>query len=484
MQQKNKSIEFWGIKFDMVSFYGIMLLSLPLSIKVFFEPANTQIIYPGEIFIGILFIFSLVIISSEPKRYFQSAKFFLTHPISILIVLYLTVNVLSLLFSTLFLVSIKAVLVKICYVGVFYFMMHSITKGLLSSYSGMQLLYSFSLVFVCIYAFVMHNQYGISRGTAAFMPLPFFNDHTIFSASIVFLIPIVVGILVLYKEFNFTSLQITIGIIGVLVLIISAFFSFSRAAWISIVVSFILFLLVLLRIRFKGILLLMSITAVTIFFARDLFLDAFSKNKFDSNRENAGVYEQIFSVTNLSNDESNLERLNRWKSAVRMFYDRPLLGFGPGTYQFKYIAYQKKDDMGYISLEEPLPFTTSYHWTPGSGLVLPKEIDFLRGKGGTAHSEYLLALSETGILGFLVFIGLYVASMHAALKIYFGKYSRPLRILSLCILLSLTTYIVHSLFNNFLDDCKLAFLFFGSLSALAAFSSVKSDDTPEQNLEL
>ena len=30
------------------------------------------------------------------------------------------------------------------------------------------------------------------------------------------------------------------------------------------------------------------------------------------------------------------KRINRWKSALRMFQERPLLGHGPGTYMFLY----------------------------------------------------------------------------------------------------------------------------------------------------
>ena len=38
---------------------------------------------------------------------------------------------------------------------------------------------------------------------------------------------------------------------------------------------------------------------------------------------------------------SNLERINRWQSAFRLFKERPILGWGPGAYQFVYAPYQK-----------------------------------------------------------------------------------------------------------------------------------------------
>ena len=34
---------------------------------------------------------------------------------------------------------------------------------------------------------------------------------------------------------------------------------------------------------------------------------------------------------NVSTDASNLERINRWNCAIRMYAERPFLGHGPGT---------------------------------------------------------------------------------------------------------------------------------------------------------
>ena len=68
----------------------------------------------------------------------------------------------------------------------------------------------------------------------------------------------------------------------------------------------------------------------------------------------------------------------------------------------------------------------------------------------------------------MVFIGLLFVSLRIGLRIFLKSHDKKIKVIALFAMLGLTTYFVHGLFNNFLDDCKLAFLFWSSLSALAA----------------
>ena len=99
------------------------------------------------------------------------------------------------------------------------------------------------------------------------------------------------------------------------------------------------------------------------------------KNSQDSSDS---FVEHIESMSNVTTDASNLERINRWKSAIRLFQERPHLGWGPGTYQFHYAPYQNYYEKTVISTNA--------------------------GDMGNAHSEYLSALSETGWPGLFIFL--------------------------------------------------------------------------------
>ena len=152
----------------------------------------------------------------------------------------------------------------------------------------------------------------------------------------------------------------------------------------------------------------------------------------------------LSTVTNLQTDASNLERINRWTCAYRMFAERPFVGFGPGTYQFQYGQFQSVDLMTRISTNE--------------------------GNRGHAHSEYFTYLAEVGIFGLLVFLTLVLYSIHIGLKCYyFFQQDKTKRMLIFGALGGLITFYVHGLFNGFIDYEKMAILVYGSLAILITF---------------
>ena len=148
------------------------------------------------------------------------------------------------------------------------------------------------------------------------------------------------------------------------------------------------------------------------------------------------------SVSNVQTDISNLERINRWKCAIRMFKDRPITGFGPGTYQFVYYRYQVKNEMTRIS---------TYH-----------------GEKGNAHSEYLGSLCETGLPGLLIYLVSVFLVLYTAVKIIYKTKDKLIFFLTITITLCLLTFYIHTVFNGFLDNDKIGSLYYGSLGAITA----------------
>lgn len=104
------------------------------------------------------------------------------------------------------------------------------------------------------------------------------------------------------------------------------------------------------------------------------------------------IVEHIQSISNISTDASNLERINRWNSAIRLFQERPVFGWGPGTYQFVYAPYQLSKNRTIISTNA--------------------------GDGGNAHSEYIGALAEMGIIGSLLVVALVIVGVYKGLTTY------------------------------------------------------------------
>jgi O-antigen ligase len=133
-----------------------------------------------------------------------------------------------------------------------------------------------------------------------------------------------------------------------------------------------------------------------------------------------------------------------------MFKDRPLTGFGPGTYQFIYGKYQLTPEMTGISTRH--------------------------GEKGNAHSEYLTYLSETGLPGFVIFNLMILAAFSTAIRIFRKSSRKEVRWLSIAIMMGFVAYFFHGLFNSFLETDKAAVLVYGSFAALVAMEVHHGDE--------
>ena len=166
----------------------------------------------------------------------------------------------------------------------------------------------------------------------------------------------------------------------------------------------------------------------------------------------------ISSISNISSDASNLERINRWSCAIRMFEDKPIFGYGPGTYMFNYGPYQLKENRTIISTNA--------------------------GDMGNAHSEYLGPLSESGVFGLLTFVLIVITVMYTAVHSYMRLTDKRLKSFVLTAIVSLVTYYVHGFLNNFLDTDKLSVPFWGFTALIVAIDIYSRDQFREQKIRI
>ncbi|MBK8555403.1 MAG: O-antigen ligase family protein [Lewinellaceae bacterium] len=150
-------------------------------------------------------------------------------------------------------------------------------------------------------------------------------------------------------------------------------------------------------------------------------------------------------VQRVSGDVSTLERLNRYDCAWQMMSIRPLTGFGPGTFQFAYLPFQRPERMTRISVTSPL---------------LERGPDTY-GRGGGAHSEYFQAGAETGWPGWILLMLLISLSLAKGINAANSFAGRPMY-WTACLL----SFAVMALFNNFLHDARVAFLFWSAIAFL------------------
>jgi len=417
---------------DKLLYLIIFLTPLSIPISELLSGVSNDISLPVEpLLFGVLliFIFKMVFEKSFDKR-------ILYHPVSIAIYFNLIWIFITSLSSTMPLVSLKFLLSRLWFLASFYFFAAHLFKEKKNIYLYFSL-YIGSFLLVIFYTLFQHSKYGFFDQEAAnFVVSPFLPDHTSYAAIIAMLIPFVIG---LFSLSRFSKVQKTWLFFALSVLVVGLVFSYTRAAWVSLVGALGVYFVMLFRIKFK-LVFVTAITIIAVFFTFQTQIFMLMERNNQESDDNFSSH--IESMSNISTDASNLERLNRWSCAYRMFKDKPVLGFGPATYMFQYAPYQ-------LSSEKTIISTNS-------------------GDVGNAHSEYLGPLSESGVFGLLSILLVIGLTVYTALKIYSYNPNYEIRLLAMLMLLGLITYYLHGVLNNFLDLEKTSALFWGYTAVIVA----------------
>jgi O-antigen ligase len=372
------------------------------------------------------------------------------HPLTIAIIFSLVWLTVTTITSSMPVVSFKFVLARLWFIIVMYFMINRFFSD--EKYiRNFMWLYMIGMSVVITYTVLTHASYGFAEGPAHWVMYPFFKDHTSYGAIIALFFPMVVFH---FFHARFGSLQQAAMAIMLAIFSVGLVLSYTRAAWVSLVGALGVFLLMKFRVDFK-LVALVSIILFGLFFAfQDQIMHNLSKNRQDSSGD---FREHVQSITNVSSDASNLERLNRWNSALRMFSDRPFFGFGPGTYMFQYAIYQKSSDKTIISTNQA--------------------------DGGNAHSEYLGPLAESGVIGALAILAIFITSLYTGINLYYKLDSLPyLKGVVMAIVLGLVTYYIHGILNNYLDTDKASVPLWGMMSILVAIQIYQKNGSFQRNL--
>ena len=278
-------------------------------------------------------------------------------------------------------------------------------------------------------------EYGLYDKMAAHIVMtPFYKDHTSYGAILSMYWPVLFGFL-LWP--NIKPVKKGLILIVLLIFTIALVLSYTRAAWISLLAALIFGLFVYLKVKMRYLIILGLIVFSVLFIYRFEISDRLSKNKQDSSSE---LDEHIRSMTNIATDASNLERINRWNSAIKMFKERPFLGWGSGTYMFQYASFQMARDKTIIS--------TNF------------------GEGGNAHSEYLSVLIDSGIPGLLSFLLIIFLVIRSAINSYNRMEHIQHKILIWSVLVGFVSYLIHGFLNNFLDTDKASVPFWSFIAII------------------
>lgn len=371
------------------------------------------------------------------------------HPITWVILAQLGWMLITIVPSTMPMVSLKHFVARMWFVTTMFFLATRLFEDSRKMYSFIWA-YLGGLAIVVIYTLINHAQYGFAHEPAHWVMSPFFKDHTSYGAIIAFFMPFMITALWLP---GYSRTKRGLMVVLLMLLIVGLVFSFTRAAWLSLVGALGGYLVMRLRVPVWALLALV-VAGGGIYLANEEQITLALERNRDESSDNLG--EHVRSMSNISSDASNLERINRWNSALRMFREKPVFGWGPGTYMFQYAPFQASTERTIIS--------TNF------------------GSQGNAHSEYLGPLAEQGLPGLLLMLFLVGVTSVRVLELHKRMPPGSDKALLVALFLGLITYYMHGVLNNFLDIDKASIPFW-AFTAMIVMLDLKYPSTEKKRSE-
>lgn len=424
----------------------VILFFTPLSITLTNDEFNVGLSLPTEPLLALVTAVALF------QAIFGNglSRNILANPITLAIGVYLSWMLLTTFTSELPIVSLKYFLARTWFIVPYYLVMAFV----LNTPFKRELffwMYLVPLAGVAIYTMYVHSLYNFSKDTSTWVMFPFFKEHTSWGAVLAMYFPVSAYFAIRKGDWGLKAVAWFLFI----VILAATILSYTRAAWLSLIVAGGAWIIIKLKIKWPFLALGALAAGLVLLSNWHLVEQQFQKNTAVSSDD---LGEHVSSISNVSTDASNMERINRWNSALRMFADRPLTGWGPGTYMFIYAPYQKPWEKTIISTNA--------------------------GNRGNAHSEYIGPLAEGGVPGLLTVLVLFASIVIFGFKVFHQTPMGNQKELVLMAILGLITYMTHGLLNNFLDMDKASAPFWGFAALLVAqnFANEKAHYQPARQL--
>jgi len=241
------------------------------------------------------------------------------------------------------------------------------------------------------------------------------GNKNILAASIVIKIPFV-----LYAIYNVKRY----GRIFYLTILFLCFFSIfiinARASFISLFLEILIFIILIIIYYFKNrrelaILLKPALVIGVLILSVFIFQISFSALQKQKIKGEYGGLEQRISEISISNPTK--ARFDHWKYAIDFTKKHPSLGGGYGNWKINTIPYEKDDNPAFVS---------SKH----------------------AHNDFLEIFADTGILGGLIYLGVFICLFLYAFKVIFSnKNTLDYKLIVSTVLMCLTAYFIDAFFN-------------------------------------
>jgi O-antigen ligase len=420
---------FYWVIMDFKALFLVLMACIPLSTEVVLPNGFGTDLPTEPIIIGLMGV-ALLIFAHRNRR--LSGEIFL-HPMTIFLLLHLLWIYFSTAQSELFFVSFKFSLAKTWYIVVFYFLAYYLLKK--EAHFVRILWWVFwTLLFTVVVILIRHSMVGFSFAEVHKVLHPFQRNHVSYAALLSLFLPYV---WLLYQFSRSRSGKFGIAMVAA-VLVIAVYFSYTRAAYIALLLAFVAYFII--RLRLMKIILLAGLVVVL---AGAGYL--FSNNRFLALAPNYDTtiahreFGSLLDATAKGEDISTMERLYRWVAGVEMSRKKPLTGYGPGNFVNFYKPFSITSFRTYVSNNQEQ-----------SGI----------------HSYFLMTLVEQGWPGLLLFLVLSLYIFIRGEQIYHQTRDPDRRVLVMSILLSLVVIYAFLIINDMIETDKVGSFYFLSLAML------------------
>lgn len=421
-------------------YWTIVDLKSVLFATFFTIPFSTEVELPGglgldvpvePLTIGLLFLFIPWILVNFKKLDSR----FLLHPIALFLLLHLAWMGMTTINAANPLISVKFYLSKMWYVGIYLIMTFYFFSGM-DDYKKLFRLILIPLLITILIIIIRHGvDYGFEYSGVNFVMGPFYRNHVAYAAIMVVFAPF---LYFLYKSERFNGKSGWVYLAAGILLILGIYLSFTRAAYFALIAA--VGFAWIVKYKLTKLVYFSAIGAGCL-----LILFLIQKNRY---LELAPNYERTISHNNFEDlinatyqfqDISTMERLYRWVAAFRMIEEKPLMGYGPGSFYTEYRSYTLRKFETYVS-DNP----------EKSGI----------------HNYYLMIAIDQGIPGLILFLAFIFVVLMMGERIYHAQKDPHKKVLALSAITSIFVILVLQLMNDLLETNKIGPFFFVSLAIL------------------
>jgi len=425
-------------------FYALFAL-LPLSMEMEL-PGGFGTDFPSELLMVFLMFCAVFYFAANPKKLERD---FFDNGLTKMVILHLIwIGIVS-VFSLMFSISIKFFLAKCWYIIVFFVMTGMFIRNT-DDFKNVIWFLALPLLFVTLWTLGRHAGTGFDFENVNKSMKPFFRNHVNYGVMLAFWIPFLwVG----YNKYKAGTMarMILQGIL--LVALVGIFFSYTRAAWVSVAI------LPFGYIMFKSKLTRPAVTVAVLVagMALSFVLTGDNYKKFEPNYERTVYHKNLedhLTATLAGEDLSVMERVYRWVAGIRMANEYKLTGFGPGTFTRFYRGYTVSSFETYVSTNED---------------------------ESTIHNYFLLVLVEQGWIGFFIFMILCIYAFIRGEVVYHetrDPHEKRFVMAALLILLMIMANLVQA---DLLETDEIGSIFFLCLAVIAARDIVNKQNNDHEN---